>query len=514
MSEVVKRVEGWVSQLSALASHPWVIWLLVILGVLRAVFGLLAYPAAHGADSTAYFLYAEYLGGVHALSGITEVVPILYPLLIRLTYGMFDSIGLLLVIQFIMSIAIAPLYYDALRRVDGLFALAIGLLVVFDFQLSPLFNFISTEPLYIFLLALAFNLFMRIIDPQHMPTKWTVFWTAFTLFLLLSTRAVAQFIIIPLALVFFIQKRSWGRLGVLLGSFGLIFLAYTLFTQVAFPKNDSLGNSSYMVSNIIARNDQMLSPEHGPASAEVFALMESCEGGTMGFIPSCYIERYGSTEGMVILFIKATVEMVQANFIPYLTVFWENLNYYLSLSGQQLGFDELIPSQAQCDGLDAQLAVFTSADDYMKLPGFWGFYDYIETHFDTFHQMYVRMKHALCPTYEHSPEARSVVDYVAFRYRSLSRPNPMLWYGAVFGLSLLVPALRKKYLGVVLTSGAFLFNHALISAIIVNSQPRYVVVTNPFRAILLTALVFMVVSLFWQIITWRQGRKADPENAM
>jgi hypothetical protein len=512
LSGIINRVEGWVNQLRALAGHRWVLWALVGLGILRAVVGLLGYPPAHGADSTAYFLYAEYLGGVHELSGITEVVPILYPLLIRLTYGLFDSIGLLLVIQFVMSVLIAPLYYDALKKIDPLLALGIGLLVVLDFQTSPLFNFVSTEPLYIFLLALAFNLFMRTLAPQGVTAKGLIA-AGVVVFLLMSTRAVAQFIIIPLGVVLFIQTRNWRRVGWLVGSFAALLLAYTLLTQVAFSRNESLSNSSYMLSGIVTQNAEWLSGENGAASAEVFALLDSCENNSPGNAPACYIAAYGSTDGMVPLFINAAIETIQANLGPYLQRFWENLNYYLSLSGQQLGFDELVPSAAQCSTLDAQLAA-TGPEDYTRLAGFWGFYDYIEAHFDDFHAMYAKMKTALCPMYEHSPAARSIVDTISFRYRSLSRPNPMLWYAAVFSLTLLIPLIRKKYLGVVLTSGVFLFNHALISAVITNSQPRYVVVTNPFRAILLTVLIFSLIRLFWWGVRRVTGSNAPADESV
>ncbi|MBZ0309600.1 MAG: hypothetical protein K8I82_26285, partial [Anaerolineae bacterium] len=59
-------------------------------------------------------------------------------------------------------------------------------------------------------------------------------------------------------------------------------------------------------------------------------------------------------------------------------------------------------------------------------------------------------------------------------------------------LVLVVPWARRYWLPF-LTAMAFLFNHALASAVLNNVQPRYVVVVNPFRAILLVLLVYLVV---------------------
>jgi hypothetical protein len=109
------------------------------------------------------------------------------------------------------------------------------------------------------------------------------------------------------------------------------------------------------------------------------------------------------------------------------------------------------------------------------------------------------MRTAMCPPWPDSPALREAVDYISFRYRSLGRPNPIPWYIAVVALTLIVPWIRRQYLGLILAASIYLFNHALISAVIDNVQPRYVMVTNPFRALLLLALLYFIARLLVQL---------------
>src|SRR5690606_4119417 len=119
----------------------------------------------------------------------------------------------------------------------------------------------------------------------------------------------------------------------------------------------------------------------------------------------------------------------------------------------------------------------------------------------------------LCPPLPDVPAVREVVDFVNFRYRSLGRPNPMLWYGALLVLALVIPWARRRYLTLVLAGSAYLFNHALISAVIHNIQPRYVVLTHPFRAMLLLTLVFIIAGLLWQMVKRVFDRRRTQEFA-
>jgi hypothetical protein len=81
---------GPLDSLSRIATQRWVIGLLLVLGLGRALLSLLAYPPAHGADSLAYFFYAERLYGLD-LPGLGQVVPPLYPILILISYKWLGS---------------------------------------------------------------------------------------------------------------------------------------------------------------------------------------------------------------------------------------------------------------------------------------------------------------------------------------------------------------------------------------------------------------------------------------
>ena len=189
------------------AASRWMLWLLFALGLGRGIVSLLAYPPAHGADSLAYFFYAERLAGLD-IPNLAQLTPPLYPILILISYKWLGSIYFLVIAQLLMSAAIVPLYYDAVQRVDARLALLFALVVLMDFQVAVMFNFISTEPLYLFLLALSFNLFMRVAHRES--SYWLNNITGITLALLQFTRAVARFIILPLALLHLWHTRTGG----------------------------------------------------------------------------------------------------------------------------------------------------------------------------------------------------------------------------------------------------------------------------------------------------------------
>ncbi|MBZ0310414.1 MAG: hypothetical protein K8I82_30415, partial [Anaerolineae bacterium] len=140
----------------AFSAHRSIPWILLILGILRAVVSLLAYPPAHGADSFAYFFYAQRFTGLSGVAGLSQLVPPLYPLFLLVTYNWLSSAYWLVALQFLMSAAITPVFYLALRCYSPIFALAAALVILLDFQVAVLFNFLSTEPLYVFLLVLSF----------------------------------------------------------------------------------------------------------------------------------------------------------------------------------------------------------------------------------------------------------------------------------------------------------------------------------------------------------------------
>ncbi|HEX2906704.1 MAG TPA: hypothetical protein VHO69_07585, partial [Phototrophicaceae bacterium] len=197
-------------RLNVLCCHRALPGLLFSLGILRAIISLLAYPAAHGADSFAYLFYAERLGGLD-IPGLSQVVPPLYSALILVTYKGLGSLYWLIGLQVLMSAALAPLYYLALKRSHAVLAVVAALVILLDFQTATVFNFVSTEPLYVFLLALTFYLFLRQAEqPGRVWLKGDALAGLLPLLLML-TRAVGRFLIIPQVILFALWTRSWKR---------------------------------------------------------------------------------------------------------------------------------------------------------------------------------------------------------------------------------------------------------------------------------------------------------------
>ena len=283
----------------------------------------------------------------------------------------------------------------------------------------------------------------------------------------------------------------------LVAGFVVSLLAYSLLSQAMFQQVEGVDSSSYMITGIAARNLEWLAPENGPATVEFIELVKVCQ--TMpGNLYICYENIHGSSEGMLELIFQVTVETIRANILPYAQTVWGNLRSFLRLTGQQL-VDEQTPSAAQCENVQAWVNSLTVEDTYQAGWGWaWGIRDYIDNNFDAFRAILRPIRTAMCPPWPDSPAMREVVDYFSFRYRSLGRPNPIPWYAGVILLTLIIPWIRQQYLTLVLTASIYLLNHALISAVIDNVQPRYVMVTNPFRALLLLMLLYFVARLLIQ----------------
>jgi hypothetical protein len=189
---------------------------------------------------------------------------------------------------------------------------------------------------------------------------------------------------------------------------------------------------------------------------------------------------------------------VQHNLLPYALTVWGNLEDFLKMSGQQLRGEET-PAAVQCSDPDGQADALTVEDTFKSGWGWaFGARSYIDNNFEEFREALRGIWTALCPPWPESPAMRQIVDTFNFRYRTLGRPQPMLWYGSLWLLGLFVPWIRRRYLPLILTGSVYLFNHALISAVIDNVQPRYTVVTNPFRALLLLSLLYLILGLIVQ----------------
>ena len=146
-------------RLSLIYNSRYTPWLLLLLGLLRTVVFVIAYPPAHGADSSDYFLYAAQFKGLDAPI-VFELIYPLYPLLIYLTYYVLGSIYWLIGFQLVLSAVQGVIFYWGLRLYSPALGFVVALMVLGDAQTGILYNFTSTEPLYMFLLNLAFCLYL------------------------------------------------------------------------------------------------------------------------------------------------------------------------------------------------------------------------------------------------------------------------------------------------------------------------------------------------------------------
>lgn len=483
-------VQRFARQINAVCGHRRMPWILFALGLLRALVSLLAYPPAHGADSFAYFFYAQRFTGMTEVAGLSQLVPPLYPLFILATYGWLGSAYWLIGLQVLMSAAIVPLFYLALRRYSPVFAIGAALVILLDFQVAVLFNFISTEPLYMFLLALSFWLFLRQSEAQKDENTARDALPGFTLLLLMLTRAVGRFLIVPLLVVFWLRTRSWRRSFIFLAGFLITLVVFSLISGALLGEVEGTTSSDYMVTGVVLRNTSWLTAENGPASAEFLDVRTACADRNFY---DCYYSLYGSHDGMIGLIFNTLFETLAANWQPFVGGIIERTEDFLALSGQQFGLDQGLPSELQCADVDSFVDALTPETLLTRGWGWtWGIREFTDSNFEQFRELYRPMRGALCPPLPGSPLAKTAVDYLMFRYRSLARPQPFLWYGALTVLVLAVPWARRYWLPF-LTAMAFLFNHALASAALSNVQPRYVVVANPFRAILLVLLAYLIL---------------------
>ena len=135
-------------RLRPIYDSPWTIWGLLALGAIRAVIFLIAYPPAHGADSPDYFLYAAQFEGLDAPNVFSLIYP-LYPLLIYFTHYVLGSVYVLILFRCCCRSSRGDLLWG-IRPYSPALAFVTALMVLGDAQTGVLYNFTSTEPLYMF----------------------------------------------------------------------------------------------------------------------------------------------------------------------------------------------------------------------------------------------------------------------------------------------------------------------------------------------------------------------------
>jgi hypothetical protein len=207
----------------------------------------------------------------------------------------------------------------------------------------------------------------------------------------------------------------------------------------------------------------------------------------------CLFEELGDWNKTAELINGVYTETISAHRWEYLqevTVYTED---FLSLSAQQYGFDKEVPSDVQCRNID-EAVQNTTVEWLQSMWWTWILPNHPNYSEETVNDMQDAQRRTLsymCPPLRSSSQLKTVTDTIAARYRSLGRPHPFNWYFAALAFVVVIPWARR-YMTIVLILGSVVAMHALVSAIIFNIQPRYVMVINPLRATLLLFVVYVV----------------------
>ena len=459
-------------------------WLLLLLGLIRAVVFVIAYPPAHGADSGDYFLYAAQFRGLDAPIVFQLIYP-LYPLLIYLAFYVLGSIYWLIGFQLVLSALQGVIFYWGLRLYSPALGFVVALMVLGDAQTGILYNFTSTEPLYMFLLNLAFCLYLVQIrrSADRRIQRGDVF-LGITLALVLLMRPVGRYLIVPFGVLFLLGSRSFWRTAVVAVSYGALLVVSMIFNQMVFDHFELNGGGSFMLNRPLIKSG-LLEADNGPASAQLIELEDACPAGATR--NRCYMDQMGSWPAVRRLYANAYQEMLKTHSPDFAKQVVNEFTDFLRLPGLQYrGADR--PSDVQCADIDAT----TDRETQSYLEKDILLYGAANVTYDNLYPIIYDISSAMCPPWPSNDTVRSAVDQLAVRYKSLARPHPYLWYGVLGLLVLLIPWARRLYLFPVLLAGAILANHAAISAVVLNVQPRYIAVTNPYKGFLLLMVVYII----------------------
>lgn len=482
----------WHRRLSSLYASRYTVWLLLALGVVRAIVFVIAYPPAHGADSADYFLYAAQFEGLDAPTLFGLIYP-LYPLLIYITHYVLGNIYLLILFQLGLSVVQGIIFYLCLRPYSPGLGFIMALIVLGDAQTGILYNFTSTEPLYMFLLNMVFAVFLvqvRRSSDRRIQTGDILLGVLLASTLL--ARPVGRYLIIPVGALFLLslvlnERKQWVgnvvRTGVMGASYGLALVVFVLFNRVVFDRLELNGSGGLMLVTPLIRSG-LLEADNGPASAKVVALRESCPEGENR--NRCLVRLTGDWATVQRLYSDAYQEMLDKHLVDYLDRVIEEFTKFLRKPGLQFQ-GAVVPSDVQCADVEAN--VDTETTFYLEQDAL--LLNASNMTYDTLRPIIYDIDMAMCPPWQDNDFVRRWVDRLAVRYRSFSRPHPYLWYGMLGVLVLVLPWARRFMIPVVV-AGAILANHAAISAAAINVQPRYIAVVNPYKEMLAVTLVFII----------------------
>ena len=89
---------------------------------------------------------------------------------------------------------------------------------------------------------------------------------------------------------------------------------------------------------------------------------------------------------------------------------------------------------------------------------------------------------------------------------------PYLWYSALVLLVAVIPWMRRLWYPIFMGGGILLY-HAAISAAALTVQPRYTIVVNPFKGLMVIALVILGCHLIFQIVdSWLVSRRSTTKQ--
>ena len=370
-------------------------------------------------------------------------------------------------------------------------------------QTGILYNFVSTEPIYMFLLNLAFCVFVyQVKRPSKQRLQRGDIMLGLLLALTLLARPVGRYLIVPFGFLFLLSTRSFWRSAVVAISYGIILVASMVFNQIIFDQFELNGGGRFMLNRPLIESG-LLDENNGTASERILELKDLCLNADSRNL--CLIEEMGSWAAVQNLYAEAYQEMLQTRGNEFAELVIEYFNDFLRQPGIQYHHALGVPSDVQCADIDTK--VQRETETYLEKD--WILYGASDMSYEKLSPIIRDVATAMCPPWPDNAQVRETVDQVAVRYRSISRPRPYLWYGAIGLLTLAIPWARR-YLFPILLAGAILANHAAISAMVLNVQPRYIAVTNPYKGVLVLALLFVVGTIAIRLIDEVLARNDTP----
>jgi hypothetical protein len=476
---------------NSLFASRWTLIFLLILCVLRIGVFILAYAPADGADAGDYYNYAAYIAGYDLPERATNVSPV-YPLFIYVTHYVLDSLEIAIILQLGMSALLGLITYYAWRPWNALLAFLLAVLVIGDAQTGVVFNFTSTEPLYIFLLLSVFSL--AISTRRDDRIIWKPLLIGVLLMLISETRTVGLYLIPGILGVYAVYTLDLKRAALAVSSTVISILLFSTVMSVLQIHQRSTTNM-IMYSRPLLEYD-LFDPEAGPASRNLASYLDVCDmppGDRQ--ISVCIEENFLESESAVgRLYRDAFFEMIRTDSDSMIQAARTAFYNYSRMGGQQYQ-GTLTPADVQCSTTDARIE---RSIDYMQNVE-WRAINLTESQQSDHRRVVTDFANQLCPPWPENQHARTVTDFLAKQYKFMSVFSPYLIHGLLILLIALFPWARKFWYPYCLAAGIWL-THAAISSLLLNVQPRYIVVTNIMVLFIYGLLLFIIMQIFFRLL--------------